>query len=67
MANGKEQRIPPMAAAAIRIARGKIAAYMRETKVTRKAAITLVGEIKACLDRAASLYDPFNHFIGENS
>lgn len=61
----KEQRIPQVAETAIREARSKIAAYLREPKVTCKAAIMLVGEIKACLDRAGQVYEPFNHFIGE--
>ena len=65
MAKKMECRIPTLAEAAVRRARAKIAAYMRETKVTRKIAITLIGEIKACLDRAGEVYDPFNHFIGE--
>ena len=65
MARKEQARISPLAETSIREARSKIAAYLREPKITRKAAITLVGEIKTCLDRAASVYDPFNPYIGE--
>ena len=67
MARKESVRIPAPAEASIRMARSKIAAYMREPKITRKAAVTLIGEIKACLDRAGEVYDPFNHYIGEKA
>lgn len=60
-----QARISASAERAIRSARSKIAAYLREAKITKKAAVTLIGEVKACLDHAGMVYDPFNHFIGE--
>ncbi|MBO5643060.1 MAG: hypothetical protein J6S51_03540 [Kiritimatiellae bacterium] len=63
----KRSRISQEAEKQIRRARSLIARFLLMTKVTKKEAVVLIGEIKSCLDIAGDHYDFFNHYIGENN